>query len=797
MPHQDISVNHNGGRSLDTSSSTEDYIAFSGAGRRLLEPRRQPLNAPGSPGGKAQADEGFVRFLETSPLPTHQRLTAGGRIVPMEPPSAPPQFKLLVGNSIARSIAPATRNNGEGSALHKPLLENSGTTKYSEQKGRTSQSLNPDTNFQRRQSQHLLAEPFPKFYDGQTGHGEVQKPATDNNEASFGMDICVERNTDRPDSDVLVAGQIGAHSVVRGLATPLPTNTFLQATATQPPRPSHIPAHGSNSTDRPYADPQHPTKIQSSQQQALITSQYMSNKASPLFEQASTAMTRELSDNGQGRNQHPLTTEMGPYHGLDLDANRAVLYPNLFPTVPQGYRMPQFAGLPMCANQLGYFPAAYYAPDHYNQSTSLLSALPPQYFGDTSIPWASPTALHTSVSEAPSPLALQQKFAEAAASFNHWTEQGRMLDHYLAMNMDKMDLQSKRAYTAKRMQIAEERAAAKDHMNQLQQALNADITRTMNLESDCQSLASQRPASRSRPANRLNVQAPFWVPKAGADGSKAIGIQNPNASTTTASLTTSQKEPPSPAHMSGTKLAPVKPTTTVSEDHFTTKMTTVIFSPEKSPVDEWGARLGAAPPDLQRQQSEQSELLESMATEATQPSASPQQSIGNVCEPDDSWDGHAPPQVEADREQYLDTNRKDLGTVSVIMLSNGQTVQVDGQNHKQPRVKYMSGELEKGYWLRKPDLDHGMGATHPHPFERSFENMECTPSPQKSTLTQKWVNGVVEIQKPVYSGPAPWISQGMNLPGTKGEPSICLQDTNATCRTRGINGAAGHLRGRH
>jgi hypothetical protein len=800
MPLQDISVNRNRGRSLDTSSSAEDHVAFSGTSKRLLEPRRQPVNAPGSPGGKAQADEGFVRFLKTHSSPTHQRVTAGGRIVPMEPPAAPPQFKLLIGNSIARSIAPATQNNGEGLAPREPRLENAGTTKSREQKGSTSKSLNSDTNFQRSQSQHLLAEPFPKFYDGQTGHWEVRKPAT-NDKTSFSVDVCIERNTGRPDSEVLVAGQNAAHAVLRGLETPQPNNTILQATATQPPGPNPVIAHGSTSTDCPYTHPQHPTKMQSSQQQALITSQHLSNKISPLLKRTSTAMTPELYDDGQGHNRRPLTTEMGPCHGLGLATDRAILYPSLFPIVPQGYRVPQFTALPMCANQLSYFPAAYYAPDPYHQPSSFLPVLPQQSFGDTSMSLVAPADLNTGVSDVPSQLALQQKFAEAEASFNHSTEQERMLDQYLAMNMDKMDLQSRRACTAKRMEIVEERAAAKDCMNQLQQALNADIARTVDRPSDCQSLTSLRPASQSRPANRLNVQAPLWVPKAGTtSSSKAIKIQNPNTSTTTASCTTSQKAPPSPANMTGTKLTPVKPTAVVSEDPFTTKLTTVIFSPEKSPVDEWGARLGAAPPELERQQSEQSELLEAMATETSQPCASPPRSIGSVSEPDGSWDGkdgRAPPQVEADHEKYLDAIRKDLGTVSVIMLSSGQTVKVDGQNYKQPRLKHMTSDFEKGYWRRKPDLDQRMGTTHPNPFERSFETMKCTPSPQKSRQTQEWVNGVVEIQKPVSCARAPWISQGMNLLSTKGEPSICLQDTHATSRTRGMNGAAGHLRGRH
>src|SRR5271155_5318477 len=120
MPLQDVSVNRNRGWSLNTASSGEDYVVFSDSGRRLLEPERQPVNAPGSPGGRLQADEGFVRFLRTHSSPTRQRVTAGGRIVPIEPPSAPPpalppappQFKLPTSNLIRNTIAPAAQNIG-------------------------------------------------------------------------------------------------------------------------------------------------------------------------------------------------------------------------------------------------------------------------------------------------------------------------------------------------------------------------------------------------------------------------------------------------------------------------------------------------------------------------------------------------------------------------------------------------------------------------------------------------------------------------------------------------------------
>jgi hypothetical protein len=799
MPLSDISVNRNRGWSLDTASSAEDHVLFSGSGRRLLEPQRQPVNAPGSPGGRIQGDEGFVRFLKTHSSPAHQRVTAGGRVVPMEPPSAPPQFKLLVDSSNHSNIALSTRNNESGSVQREKHLGNSRATTHNELKGSVRKPFTPIANSQLSQGQSLPAEPFPKFYDSQTGHRDVQRAAPDNNKASSSRPAGPGRNTGQLAPQALGIRQNTAIPITCRLERSLPTSNASQAIGTQS-RQSHLSTQGSTLASQANTYPQCPPEMRASQQQASDASQYLPNTLPHLLGGVTASMTPDLGDNARGVNHFPPATEIRAYHGLDLGANQAVLYPGLFPMVPQGLQVPPFTGLPVYANQFSYAPAAYYAPDPCNQSAPLLSALAQQSFADACVPLTAPRVLNIGAAEAENQLWLQQELALAEANFDRSTEQERMLDQYLAMHVDKMDIQTRRTWTSKRMQIVEERAAAKDRMNQLQQALNAETARTLKMKSYCQSLPSVRSTTQSRPGNRLNVQAPSWVPKAGTDSNKAVKIPNPNAPTTAARISTLQSVPSSQANINRMKLTPLKPATIISEDPFTAKPPTVIFSPGKSPVDEWGARLGAAPPELERQQSEQSELLESMASEASRASASPQDSIGNVSEADGSWDAkgaRAPSQVETDHEQYLDAIRQDLGTTSVLKLSNGQIVKVEGQSYKQPKLKYMSNEFEKDYWLRKPDLDQRLGATYSHPVERSFENIQCTPSPQKSKQTQEWVNGVVQVQKSVYSRRAPWITEGMNLLSTKGEPSISLQDTHATSKTRGINGSAGHLRGRY
>jgi hypothetical protein len=78
-----------------TSSASDEPIVFQG---NLLEhPIRQPKNAPPEPA--TQKDEGFAQFLKTHSSPNHTRVTAGGRIVPMEKRPAPPRFALSASKS--------------------------------------------------------------------------------------------------------------------------------------------------------------------------------------------------------------------------------------------------------------------------------------------------------------------------------------------------------------------------------------------------------------------------------------------------------------------------------------------------------------------------------------------------------------------------------------------------------------------------------------------------------------------------------------------------------------------------
>ncbi|EXJ55580.1 hypothetical protein A1O7_08508 [Cladophialophora yegresii CBS 114405] len=77
------------GWSQESGSSQEEVIVYQG-NRVAKLPERQPTVPPS--GHSAQKDEGFARFLKKHSSPTHQRVTTGGRVVPME--QRPPFFSL-------------------------------------------------------------------------------------------------------------------------------------------------------------------------------------------------------------------------------------------------------------------------------------------------------------------------------------------------------------------------------------------------------------------------------------------------------------------------------------------------------------------------------------------------------------------------------------------------------------------------------------------------------------------------------------------------------------------------------
>ena len=111
MPLRRSSGNRSRGWSSESIISVEEPTLLPGnmnstTSTFSIRPVRQPLNPPAE--DVNQKDEGFVRFLKKHASPTHNRVTAGGRIVPMEKRASPPKFALSQENSYTASYTEGT-----------------------------------------------------------------------------------------------------------------------------------------------------------------------------------------------------------------------------------------------------------------------------------------------------------------------------------------------------------------------------------------------------------------------------------------------------------------------------------------------------------------------------------------------------------------------------------------------------------------------------------------------------------------------------------------------------------------
>lgn len=103
MASRKSSASYNKAGNIDATSNS-DVLLFQG--NRMVQPGRQPKIPPPV---ERQKDEGFARFLKKHTSPTHNRVTAGGRIVPMEPRS-PPVFSLSSTSASRPQAAPEAQD---------------------------------------------------------------------------------------------------------------------------------------------------------------------------------------------------------------------------------------------------------------------------------------------------------------------------------------------------------------------------------------------------------------------------------------------------------------------------------------------------------------------------------------------------------------------------------------------------------------------------------------------------------------------------------------------------------------
>lgn len=130
MPLKDVSTNRCRGWSLDSFESADDCIALPQTHGRRAERQSRSTVLDAQP----QLDDGFARFLQQHSSPTHQRVTAGGHIVPMQQTQPPPPFNLPTETSPRKKNRDRHRSSEDSRSRMKGSKSGSGNQSFDKHK---------------------------------------------------------------------------------------------------------------------------------------------------------------------------------------------------------------------------------------------------------------------------------------------------------------------------------------------------------------------------------------------------------------------------------------------------------------------------------------------------------------------------------------------------------------------------------------------------------------------------------------------------------------------------------------
>ena len=299
-------------------------------------------------------------------------------------------------------------------------------------------------------------------------------------------------------------------------------------------------------------------------------------------------------------------------------------------------------------------------------------------------------------------MAMHQMLAQNTERFDELDRQLKLMDRHRAMSNHD------RALAMQRMVIVQQRAEAKQNISWLSNALHLEQNQLMSLGTGTGHIGTQ-----------LNVEAPVYVPKG----------------TTQTQPTTSQKgmsrqdasdyvKDSVRSNGSGRAIPIIAPDSP-KKSQVRNVEAFCPASPEQQGVDAWGVRLGQAPPELQRQQSDMLEAMISVSSKSSESfkddgfgdkqrrlqhlvpgPTSPQfnDNMSIASSDDETPHGHrgqAPAEVEATYERQLDALRRARGIVTSVVQADGSTMEVEGQDLQRPPSANMT-EFERDYWSRKP-----------------------------------------------------------------------------------------------
>jgi hypothetical protein len=591
MPLSEVSINQDRGWSADSRNSMEDHFVFPRSA--TPHPQTQPRNVPSET--DAQIDDGFARFLKQHSSPTHQRVTAGGRIVPMEPIPAPPQFSLPTDTSARGKNGSSPQKSAEnpkiGNKRPVPVL-NSNTiltadlptvsfghsqqnvNSIQEQDVGTSQSARENTSAGGLENGHRMLRPsdlahvttassigLPQSLTSSTSSFSLYPQAFTHNQWGTSVYPC-SGMLFNPYANMLIPS--GDRPPI--LPTPTIPNVDFSSTS------------GVNQTNLPITCGE---EIDFRAQQSLQPSFRASyNQSMPL----TSTSSNQLSHPGSALLRNSMRTM----------------------ETSQGNSMWQI-GTHSQADQMGQIPAA---------DMSINSML-------TSHPLA-PASKNTTSK------VTEGDVSDVEREFQRLDKQLRDHDQYTAAHYLLFTAQVKSNYAAQRMELVQHRAMARGKWMQLRAALDEARSAQQNLSGPSNyqhtsTIKDGTSASTQKIGNtNLNVQAAAWIPKqmnqpSGVPNTSQSGGVNVVKSANGEKSATSKADS---GHQSFAarmhQQAGFTPAETPNMQSVTSSFSHVKPGPytkhvsdascselSDQDVDEWGARRGRAPPELAQKQSEE------------------------------------------------------------------------------------------------------------------------------------------------------------------------------------------------
>ena len=705
-PLSDVPINRVRGHSVGSNLSSEEQIVY--PSQQAVQPLRQPQSAP--TGDLVQRHQGFARFLKEHSSPTHQRVTAGGRIVPMQPRQPPPVFGLTINNEIHGDVNPARgpfatikpahergRNLGNGEPTSVPFAT------ASEHVYTHSSSL-PESSA--RISGHIANEQAPPNAGANKDDGKIAV-AKENLMFDISAARLQQTQMQLQLQQMQLQSMLPQYQGVTGVYGPVTTQSQgVQDHYPWMTFPQTLAYPVSLNTSSPFDNgsaflggmqPQGNTALQHGQEE--------SQRPAQRHDQQSTSS-----------NEPSVTADQYAAYGLPATSSTAPFALGPYSQMPNGPGNPAYQS-PFPVASGPYFPGLFTQPQNqFPASGSNFGTNPSMY-----------NPLGAQIQQAPKSGTPQTAFDRYQNKFNVLTRHLKELDQFLAVHEAKL---SRKVYGEKireRENLVLKRAEARQKMHDFEKASHSR---------DVPVLVAIPPQLRREPSSGsqnqltgtlLNVEAPPWTPnRTSREHNSTVfdtklqdlavpqgaysGMVNETPQTHQTNIQRSPSQQTNDSHSQisfqispSAGHAPAR----YSSNHDDPVDRTVASTAPKARIETLGAPISLLP----------SQRVEGSVRESIPSAKNANRKVSNdnsraLVLASDSEALSQPAklyQTNINYEKLMDALRLPKGCVTTVNFIGDTSTMVHGQGLKQPPWEEMA-DHEREYWKRKPDGTFFLGS---------------------------------------------------------------------------------------